>query len=172
MAFLALTLGSCMDGYAVGPRPDREGACISMGQQQPEGRRMMIIADFEDPACYDYQRQWLQSLIEKDMMIKAVVTGNDVSGNIYNQVSAYRMHPALSSFAINGSGLSVGFLLVRDPRKPEGSLYRKLQRSCLRLAVCRYQALRWKSGYGQDRARHLERALQDSEPWRGLMQAR
>jgi hypothetical protein len=49
-------------------------------------------------------------LIEKDMMIKAVVTGNDVSGNIYNQVSVQDASGAII-IAINGSGLS-GYLPV------------------------------------------------------------
>ena len=48
--------------------------------------------------------------IEKDMMIKAVVTGNDVSGNIYNQVSVQDASGAII-IAINGSGLS-GYLPV------------------------------------------------------------
>ncbi len=62
LAFLALTLGRVWVTVTCRPRPDREGACISMGQQQPEGEECDEHSRFEDPVCYDYQqRQWLQA---------------------------------------------------------------------------------------------------------------
>lgn len=111
LAFLALTLGSCMgDGYADPDLTDKVPAA-PYGNNSLREKNVISIADLKTQfasvvnSSTDAYKQ-----IEKDMMIKAVVTGNDVSGNIYNQVSVQDASGAII-VGINGSGLS-GYLPV------------------------------------------------------------
>ena len=109
LAFLALTLGSCMgDGYAAPDLTDKVPAA-PYGNNSLKEKNVISIADLKTQFATVIANSSYK-LIEKDMMIKAVVTGNDVSGNIYNQVSVQDASGAII-IAINGSGLS-GYLPV------------------------------------------------------------
>lgn len=111
LAFLALTLGSCMgDGYADPDLTDKVPAA-PYGNNSLREKNVISIADLKTQfASVVNSSTDAYKLIEKDMMIKAVVTGNDVSGNIYNQVSVQDASAAII-VGINGSGLS-GYLPV------------------------------------------------------------
>ena len=109
LAFLALTLGSCMgDSYADPDLTDKVPAA-PYGNNSLREKNVISIADLKTQFATVIANSSYK-LIEKDMMIKAVVTGNDVSGNIYNQVSVQDASGAII-IAINGSGLS-GYLPV------------------------------------------------------------
>ena len=109
LAFLALTLGSCMgDSYADPDLTDKVPAA-PYGNNSLKEKNVISIADLKTQFATVIANSSYK-LIEKDMMIKAVVTGNDVSGNIYNQVSVQDASGAII-IAINGSGLS-GYLPV------------------------------------------------------------
>lgn len=109
LAFLALTLGSCMgDSYADPDLTDKVPAA-PWGNNSLKEKNVISIADLKTQFATVIANSSYK-LIEKDMMIKAVVTGNDVSGNIYNQVSVQDASGAII-IAINGSGLS-GYLPV------------------------------------------------------------
>ena len=109
LAFLALTLGSCMgDSYADPDLTDKVPAA-PCGNNSLKEKNVISIADLKTQFATVIANSSYK-LIEKDMMIKAVVTGNDVSGNIYNQVSVQDASGAII-IAINGSGLS-GYLPV------------------------------------------------------------
>lgn len=110
LAFLALTLGSCMgDGYA-DPDLTEKVPAAPYGNNSLREKNVISIADLKTQFATIINSDNGYKLIEKDMMIKAVVTGNDVSGNIYNQVSIQDASGAII-IAINGSGLS-GYLPV------------------------------------------------------------
>ena len=110
LAFLALTLGSCMgDGYA-DPDLTEKVPASPWGNNSLKEKNVISIADLKTQFATVINSDNGYKLIEKDMMIKAVVTGNDVSGNIYNQVSVQDASGAII-IAINGSGLS-GYLPV------------------------------------------------------------
>lgn len=110
LAFLALTLGSCMgDGYA-DPDLTEKVPAAPYGNNSLREKNVISIADLKTQFATIINNDNGYKLIEKDMMIKAVVTGNDVSGNIYNQVSVQDASGAII-IAINGSGLS-GYLPV------------------------------------------------------------
>lgn len=110
LAFLALTLGSCMgDGYADPDLTDKVPAA-PYGNNSLREKNVISIADLKTQFATIINSDNGYKQIEKDMMIKAVVTGNDVSGNIYNQVSVQDASGAII-IAINGSGLS-GYLPV------------------------------------------------------------
>lgn len=110
LAFLALTLGSCMgDGYA-DPDLTEKVPASPWGNNSLKEKNVISIADLKTQFATIINSDNGYKLIEKDMMIKAVVTGNDVSGNIYNQVSVQDASGAII-IAINGSGLS-GYLPV------------------------------------------------------------
>lgn len=111
LAFLALTLGSCMgDGYA-DPDLTEKVPAAPYGNNSLREKNVISIADLKTQfASVVNSSTDAYKLIEKDMMIKAVVTGNDVSGNIYNQVSVQDASGAII-VGINGSGLS-GYLPV------------------------------------------------------------
>ncbi len=109
LAFLALTLGSCMgDSYADPDLTDKVPAA-PYGNNSLKEKNVISIADLKTQFATVIANSSYKQ-IEKDMMIKAVVTGNDVSGNIYNQVSVQDASGAII-IAINGSGLS-GYLPV------------------------------------------------------------
>ena len=110
LAFLALTLGACMgDGYADPDLTDKVPAA-PYGNNSLREKNVISIADLKTQFATVINSDNGYKQIEKDMMIKAVVTGNDVSGNIYNQVSVQDASGAII-IAINGSGLS-GYLPV------------------------------------------------------------
>lgn len=110
LAFLALTLGSCMgDGYA-DPDLTEKVPASPWGNNSLKEKNVISIADLKTQFATIINSDNGYKQIEKDMMIKAVVTGNDVSGNIYNQVSVQDASGAII-IAINGSGLS-GYLPV------------------------------------------------------------
>lgn len=111
LAFLALTLGSCMgDGYA-DPDLTEKVPAAPYGNNSLREKNVISIADLKTQfASVVNSSTDAYKLIEKDMMIKSVVTGNDVSGNIYNQVSVQDASGAII-VGINGSGLS-GYLPV------------------------------------------------------------
>lgn len=110
LAFLALTLGSCMgDGYA-DPDLTEKVPASPWGNNSLREKNVISIADLKTQFATIINSDNGYKLIEKDMMIKAVVTGNDISGNIYNQVSVQDASGAII-IAINGSGLS-GYLPV------------------------------------------------------------
>lgn len=110
LAFLALTLGSCMgDGYA-DPDLTEKVPASPWGNNSLREKNVISIADLKTQFATIINSDNGYKLIEKDMMIKAIVTGNDVSGNIYNQVSVQDASGAII-IAINGSGLS-GYLPV------------------------------------------------------------
>ena len=110
LAFLALTLGSCMgDGYA-DPDLTEKVPASPWGNNSLREKNVISIADLKTQFATVINSDNGYKQIEKDMMIKAVVTGNDVSVNIYNQVSVQDASGAII-IAINGSGLS-GYLPV------------------------------------------------------------
>ena len=111
LAFLALTLGSCMgDSYADPDLTDKVPAA-PYGNNSLREKNVISIADLKTQfASVVNSSSDAYKLIDKDMMIKAVVTGNDVSGNIYNQVSVQDASGAII-IGINGSELS-GYLPV------------------------------------------------------------
>lgn len=110
LAFLALTLGSCMgDGYA-DPDLTEKVPASPWGNNSLREKNVISIADLKTQFATIINSDNGYKQIEKDMMIKAVVTGNDVSGNIYNQVSVQDASGAII-ITINGSGLS-GYLPV------------------------------------------------------------
>lgn len=110
LAFLALTLGSCMgDGYA-DPDLTEKVPASPWGNNSLREKNVISIADLKTQFATIINSDNGYKQIEKDMMVKAVVTGNDVSGNIYNQVSVQDASGAII-IAINGSGLS-GYLPV------------------------------------------------------------
>lgn len=110
LAFLALTLGSCMgDGYA-DPDLTEKVPASPWGNNSLREKNVISIADLKTQFATVINSDNGYKQIEKDMMIKAVVTGNDISGNIYNQVSVQDASGAII-IAINGSGLS-GYLPV------------------------------------------------------------
>lgn len=110
LAFLALTLGACMgDGYA-DPDLTEKVPASPWGNNSLREKNVISIADLKTQFATVINSDNSYKQIEKDMMIKAVVTGNDISGNIYNQVSVQDASGAII-IAINGSGLS-GYLPV------------------------------------------------------------
>lgn len=109
LAFLALTLGSCMGDSYADPDLTEKVPAAPYGNNSLKEKNVISIADLKTQFATVIANSSYK-LIEKDMMIKAVVTGNDVSGNIYNQVSVQDASGAII-IAINGSGLS-GYLPV------------------------------------------------------------
>ena len=109
LAFLALTLSSCMGDSYADPDLTEKVPAAPYGNNSLREKNVISIADLKTQFATVIANSSYK-LIEKDMMIKAVVTGNDVSGNIYNQVSVQDASGAII-IAINGSGLS-GYLPV------------------------------------------------------------
>lgn len=97
------------DGYA-DPDLTEKVPAAPYGNNSLREKNVISIADLKTQFATIINSDNGYKLIEKDMMIKAVVTGNDVSGNIYNQVSVQDASGAII-IAINGSGLS-GYLPV------------------------------------------------------------
>jgi putative lipoprotein len=97
------------DGYA-DPDLTEKVPAAPYGNNSLREKNVISIADLKTQFATIINSDNGYKQIEKDMMIKAVVTGNDVSGNIYNQVSVQDASGAII-IAINGSGLS-GYLPV------------------------------------------------------------
>ena len=97
------------DGYA-DPDLTEKVPASPWGNNSLREKNVISIADLKTQFATIINSDNGYKQIEKDMMIKAVVTGNDVSGNIYNQVSVQDASGAII-IAINGSGLS-GYLPV------------------------------------------------------------
>jgi len=97
------------DGYA-DPDLTEKVPASPWGNNSLREKNVISIADLKTQFATVINSDNGYKQIEKDMMIKAVVTGNDVSGNIYNQVSVQDASGAII-IAINGSGLS-GYLPV------------------------------------------------------------
>lgn len=81
MAFAGLLFASCMgDGYA---EPDNLGSTI--GNQEITESNVITIAQLkEDYNSLISNRKYAQ--IDKDIQIKGIITGNDLGGNLYNEV--------------------------------------------------------------------------------------
>ncbi len=85
LPLLSLALASCMDdGYDTPTTSDRgnnaieETNVVSISQLK-ENYRTYIETDYRDGIAY--------TQINTDIKIKAVVTGNDVQGNLYNEIA-------------------------------------------------------------------------------------
>ena len=81
MAFAGLLLASCMgDGYA---DPNDLGSTI--GNNEIKESNVITIAQLKDD-YYDLISNKKYTCIDKDIQIKGIVTGNDIGGNIYQEV--------------------------------------------------------------------------------------
>ena len=84
MAFATLCLASCMGDSYADPDMTEQVPASPWGNNKLKEKNVVTIAQLKS----DYQTQISNSsfkLIDKDAMIKAVVTGNDISGNLYNE---------------------------------------------------------------------------------------
>lgn len=85
MAFAALLLASCMgDGYAdsVGEK-DYTGPAI--GNNKLEATNVITISELKEKYASQIERG-LYKQVDEDIKILGIVTGNDLGGNLYNQV--------------------------------------------------------------------------------------
>lgn len=107
MALVSLALASCMgSGYA---EPDLDPSNSPYGNNEITETGVITIEQLKK----DYQNVISNSsyiLIDKDVKIKGIVTGNDIGGNIYNEVALQDETGALL-VCINASGL-YGYLPV------------------------------------------------------------
>ena len=109
MAFLALSLASCMgDGYA-DPDLTVKVPASPWGNNNLKEQNVITIAQLKSQYSTPITGGSYK-LIDKDIMIKGVVTGNDVSGNLYNEIALQDETGALL-VCINASGL-YGYLPV------------------------------------------------------------
>ena len=86
MAFAALLLASCMgDGYAdsVGEK-DYTGPAI--GNNKLEATNVITISELKEKYATQIERG-LYKQVDEDIKILGIVTGNDLGGNLYNQVT-------------------------------------------------------------------------------------
>ena len=109
LAFAALCLASCMgDGYA-DPDMTEKVPASPWGNNKLKEQNVITIAQLKS----DYKTPingGSFTLIDKDLMLKGVVTGNDISGNLYNEVALQDATGAIL-VCINASGLH-GYLPV------------------------------------------------------------
>lgn len=85
MAFSALLLASCMgDGYAdsVGEK-DYTGPAI--GNNKLEATNVITISELKEKYATQIERG-LYKQVDEDIKILGIVTGNDLGGNLYNQI--------------------------------------------------------------------------------------
>lgn len=85
MAFAALLLASCMgDGYAdsVGEK-DYTGPAI--GNNKLEATNVITISELKEKYATQIERG-LYKQVDEDIKILGIVTGNDLGGNLYNQI--------------------------------------------------------------------------------------
>ena len=109
MAMTGLMLGSCMgDGYA-DPDMTVKVPASPWGNNNLKEQNVITIAQLKSDYASPINGGSFK-LIDKDIMIKGVVTGNDISGNLYNEVSLQDETGALL-VCINASGLH-GYLPV------------------------------------------------------------
>ena len=109
MAFAALTLSSCMgDGYA-DPDLTEKVPASPWGNNKLKEKNVITIAQLKSDYASPINNGSFK-LIDKDIMLKGVITGNDISGNLYNEVSLEDETGALL-VCINASGL-YGYLPV------------------------------------------------------------
>ena len=109
LAFAALCLASCMgDGYA-DPDLTEKVPASPWGNNKLKEQNVITIeqlkSDYKTPINGGSFK-----LIDKDAMIKGVVTGNDISGNLYNEISLQDATGAIL-VCVNASGL-YGYLPV------------------------------------------------------------
>ncbi len=109
MAFLALSLASCMgDGYA-DPDMTIKVPASPWGNNNLKEQNVITIAQLKSQYSTAITAGSFK-LIDKDIMIKGVVTGNDISGNLYNEVALQDETGAIL-VCVNASGL-YGYLSV------------------------------------------------------------
>lgn len=107
MACVALAFASCMgSGYA---EPDLDANKAPWGNNEIQETNVITIEQLKkDYASVISNSSYTQ--IDKDIKIKGIVTGNDIGGNIYNEVALQDETGALL-VCINASGL-YGYLPV------------------------------------------------------------
>ncbi len=109
MAFLALSLASCMgDGYA-DPDMTIKVPASPWGNNNLKEQNVITIAQLKSQYSTAITAGSFK-LVDKDIMIKGVVTGNDISGNLYNEVALQDETGAIL-VCVNASGL-YGYLSV------------------------------------------------------------
>lgn len=109
MAFLALSLASCMgDGYA-DPDLTIKVPASPWGNNNLKEQNVITIAQLKSQYSTAITAGSFK-LIDKDIMVKGVVTGNDISGNLYHEVAIQDETGAIL-VCINASGL-YGYLPV------------------------------------------------------------
>ena len=82
-AIMGLTVTSCMDD----DWNDPTGDTAPYGNNDLQETNVVTIAELKDMYSYALQEQTDTAKIKEDIQIKARVTGNDVGGNIYNQIA-------------------------------------------------------------------------------------
>lgn len=85
MAFVALLLASCMgDGYATSDgTEDYKGPAI--GNNRLEATNVITISELKEKYATQIERG-LYKQVDEDIKILGIVTGNDLGGNLYNEV--------------------------------------------------------------------------------------
>jgi PBP1b-binding outer membrane lipoprotein LpoB len=105
MAFAALLLASCMgDGYAdsVGEK-DYTGPAI--GNNKLEATNVITISELKEKYATQIERG-LYKQVDEDIKILGIVTGNDLGGNLYNQVCLQDKTARASTSVATASRLS------------------------------------------------------------------
>ncbi len=104
LAAMALVIGmtatSCMDDDWENPTGD----IPPYGNNDLQETNVVTIADLKDKYSYALQEQTDTARINEDIQIKVRVTGNDVGGNLYNQIAVADATGALL-ICINKGGL-------------------------------------------------------------------
>lgn len=109
LALATLSLSSCMgDGYA-DPDTTKEESAMPWGNNSLKEENVITIAQLKSDYASTISGGNFK-LIDKDIMLKGVITGNDISGNLYNEVALQDETGAIL-VCINASGL-YGYLPV------------------------------------------------------------
>jgi hypothetical protein len=105
----AFSFASCMDSDWEDPKND-----YAYGNDNIEESNVVTIAELKDMYSnvlnVDYRDGVSYAEVDKDVKIKGVVTGNDIQGNLYNQISLQDESGAIV-VAISSGGLN-GYLPV------------------------------------------------------------
>ena len=109
MAMTALTLQSCMGDSYADPDLTEKVPASPWGNNKLKEKNVITIAQLKSDYASPISNGSFK-LIDKDIMLKGVVTGNDISGNLYNEVSLEDETGALL-VCVNASGL-YGYLPV------------------------------------------------------------
>lgn len=109
MAMAALTLQSCMGDSYADPDLTEKVPASPWGNNKLKEKNVITIAQLKSDYASPISNGSFK-LIDKDIMLKGVVTGNDISGNLYNEVSLEDETGALL-VCVNASGL-YGYLPV------------------------------------------------------------